>query len=103
MRIHLTRFIFPLSCMALSGFLAWTAINVIRGENRLTERKETFIKLVQELADEGEKRDALARRVNLMRSGKLDPDMLDERAREMLEFSHADEVIVLLDRETFQN
>ncbi|MGI9373787.1 MAG: FtsB family cell division protein [Hyphomicrobiales bacterium] len=98
MRVHVTQFIFPLSCMALAGFLAWTAMNGERGQKRLSERQETFVKLVQSLADEAESRDALARRVNLMRSGNLDPDMLDERARKMLEFSHKNDVIVLLNR-----
>ncbi len=43
----------------------------------------------------GDKRSYLENRVKLLNPGSLDPDMLEERARLMLNFGHADEVIIL--------
>lgn len=40
-------------------------------------------------------RERLQHRVNLMRPDALDPDMLDERARQTLGLIHPDEVILL--------
>ncbi len=98
MNFRFAKFLFPLGCLTAAGFFAWTAVHGERGLNRLEERRVKFVDLVETLSEEADRRDAFARRVALMRSGKLDPDMLDERAREMLEFSHPDDVIVFLNR-----
>ncbi|MGI9483069.1 MAG: FtsB family cell division protein [Hyphomicrobiales bacterium] len=98
MNFRFARFLFPLGCVTAAGFLAWTAVHGERGLNQLEQRRTTFVELVKTLSDEADTRDAFARRVALMRSGNLDPDMLDERAREMLEFSHPDDVIIFLSR-----
>ena len=75
MRVHITQFIFPLCCMALAAFLAWTAMNGERGQKRLSERQETFVKLVQTLADEAESRDALASSLErTLAAVGIDPD-----------------------------
>jgi cell division protein FtsB len=95
-RQSLFRLAFLLCCIGAASWLAWTAEHGERGRERLVERQAQFKRLVEILDDEARKRDSLARRVNLMRSGKLDPDMLDERSRKMLEFSHPDDVVVLL-------
>jgi len=42
-----------------------------------------------------DKRQYLESRVRLLHPASLDPDMLDERARLMLNFGHADELIIL--------
>jgi len=40
-------------------------------------------------------RDALDRRSRLLRPERLDPDMLEERARAMADLGHEDEIVVL--------
>jgi cell division protein FtsB len=37
----------------------------------------------------------LERRVALLRPDNLDPDMLEERARTMLDFVHPDEIVIM--------
>ena len=98
MNFRFAKILFPLSCLTAAGFFAWTTMHGERGLNQLEERRSKFVELVETLSDEADRRDAFARRVALMRSENLDPDMLDERAREMLEFSHPDDVIVFLNR-----
>ena len=51
------------------------------------------------LADLDEKKEALENRVHLLRSGSLDLDLLDERARHVLNVGHDDEIIILPDAE----
>jgi cell division protein FtsB len=41
---------------------------------------------------------ALAQRVRLLYPESLDPDMLEERARVMLNYGYADDIVVMLDR-----
>jgi len=43
-------------------------------------------------------RDAIKRRVSLLEPGSLDPDMLEERARLMLNYGHVDDIVILEDR-----
>ena len=40
-------------------------------------------------------REALEHRTQLMRPGSLDPDLLDEKARELLSYSRPNEIVVL--------
>jgi cell division protein FtsB len=51
------------------------------------------------LADLDEKKEALENRVHLLRSGSLDLDLLDERARHVLNVGHDDEIIIFPDAE----
>jgi cell division protein FtsB len=47
-----------------------------------------------------EQRARLERRVKLLRPDTLDPDLLEERARAVLNFAHARDVVVLTQDET---
>jgi cell division protein FtsB len=69
----------------------------IEGERGLT----AYVRLVERLADARAQleevqveRQALERRVKLLRTDNLDPDMLDERARTILNYSRPDEIII---------
>jgi len=48
-------------------------------------------------ANNSKARKALAQRVSLLYPENLDPDMLEERARVMLNYGYADDIIVMLD------
>jgi cell division protein FtsB len=43
-------------------------------------------------------RELIERRVALLRPEGIEPDMLDERVRVMLNFAHKDEVVIMLQR-----
>jgi cell division protein FtsB len=68
------------------GLLAWWSLNK---EVRVAE--STLDRLQAE-------RDRLNRRAQLLRPDRLDPDMLEERARIMLDMGRDDEVVVLHSR-----
>ena len=68
------------------GLVAWL---VLKQEIRAAEARETA--LAGEVA-------ILERRVVLLSPDSLDADMIDERARIMLNYAHADELVILLGR-----
>jgi len=51
-----------------------------------------------ELSDLAAERQTLEHRVSLLSSTALDPDMLEERARIMLNVAHPNDVVILLDK-----
>lgn len=65
------------------GLLAWWQLN-------------RDIKVAEAtLSDLQQQKDVLERRDRLLRPDRLDPDMLEERARIMLDMGHDDEAVVL--------
>jgi cell division protein FtsB len=64
------------------GVLAW-----LRMQHRIEEAEIQLAKVTTE-------RQALEHRVLLLRPDHLDPDMLEERARAMLNMGRADEVVI---------
>ena len=66
------------------GLIAWWRLN-----REIHTAETTLIQLQAE-------REGLELRTRLLRPKKLDPDMLDERARAMLGLGRSDEVIILL-------
>lgn len=67
------------------GIIAWMLLNQQIREAQATERS---------LAGE---REILERRVALLSPSSLDPDLLDERARVMLNLAHSDDVVIMRD------
>lgn len=85
--------------VCLVVYFAYHAVQGERGLNawwRLTQK----IALAQGTLDalNGE-RGALEARVALLRPDSLDPDMLEERARALLNFGRPDEITILLPKE----
>ncbi len=64
------------------GVLAWRQLDLLitEAEGRLNELET--------------RRDALERRVHMLRPDSLDADMVEEQGRRMLNFSHPDDVIL---------
>lgn len=65
------------------GLIAWWKI-----KQRVTAAKEALVLSENE-------REKLEKRVRLLNPGSLDPDMLEERARVMLNYGHADDLVIL--------
>lgn len=91
------RFLLP---AVTAVFLAYFAYHAFHGEYGIVgrQRLETQMnQLTAQLARLKAERAALENRVMLMRSGHLDQDMVDERAREQLNMVNPNEVVILID------
>ncbi len=94
-RYHLNKLFFPLFCFLLllyfiyhllsgdHGWLSWRTL-----EKELDSEHKTLEFLEKE-------KQSLENKVNLLRSDHIDPDMLDERIRTMLNNAQEDEIIVI--------
>ena len=65
------------------GALAWRHLDVL-----INEAEGSLATLESE-------RGALERRVRMLRPDSLDPDMVEEQGRRMLNFSHPDDVVLI--------
>ena len=91
----LRRACFPLICLGLLGYFTY---HLMVGDHGLDARSrlQSQVKSVEgELKGLQAVRERLDRDVALMRAGKLDPDMLDERARIILNFSHPNDIVIM--------
>jgi cell division protein FtsB len=98
-RTRLRAVLTALSLYVLAGLLtayfgmhAYTGDRGLKAKEDIEREKAT---LTQELAELREQRMEWSRRVALLRSGSLDPDMLDERARAMLHYVHERDLVLL--------
>jgi cell division protein FtsB len=79
------------------GYFAYHAVHGERGliaYGALTQRIEEAEALLERSRNA---RRALAHRVSLLHPESLDPDMLDERARAMLNYGYPEDIVILLD------
>ena len=94
------RFFVPLAlyCAAASvtGFFCYSAYHGSRGIVAKREYKLKIAQLRQDLAALQVERTDWERRISLMRPDSLDLDILEERARLILNSAHKNDVILLL-------
>ena len=78
-------------------FVAYFGFHVVHGSFGL-RAKDTFevekARLELALKTEREQREALERRIALLRDGSIERDMLDEKARSYLNMSRTDEIVI---------
>lgn len=82
--------------------VGYFAYHAVQGERGLLAYLHVQQELQQAKAVQGELQDQraeLEHRVDLLRPDHLDPDMLEERARKVLNYTRDDEVVVLLDQD----
>jgi cell division protein FtsB len=87
--------LFPLLACGVGGYFAY---NLQIGDHGLKSRADLEKRqavLAGELAGLKEVRERLERDVALLRPESLDPDMLDERARAILNLAHPDDLVML--------
>ena len=77
--------------------VGYFGVNAYTGKYGLNARQELdqeIIALTSELARLKKERAEGEQRVSLLRSSGIDPDMLDERARALLNYARKDDIIV---------
>jgi cell division protein FtsB len=89
------RFVGPLVLVALVFYFTFHALNGDRGIFAMLKEQRKLEVLQQQLADVSAQRQVLERRVRLLSSASLDPDMLDEQARRELGYTAPGEAIIL--------
>ncbi len=81
--------------------IGYFGINAFTGNRGLTAKQDIerqIAELTVEIGRLKAERSVWARRVSLLRSDRIDPDMLDERARVLLNYAHPNDVIMFVAR-----
>jgi cell division protein FtsB len=84
-----------LACLAVAYF-GYHAVQGGRGLMAYARSSQDVVRAEQVLKLTEAERERLERRVRLLHPEHLDPDMLDERAREALGVLHPDEAVMFL-------
>ncbi len=79
----------------LVGYFGYQAFNGNRGLKANQDLQAQIAELSSELGRLRIEKGEWTRRVNLLRSASLDPDMLDERARAMLDYVHPRDLVLV--------
>ncbi len=86
----------PVLGISAMGYVAFHAVQGDRGLIAWLKINQQVAAAGAEAAETAAARAALERRVGLLNPASLDPDMLDERARLMLNYGLADEIVIPL-------
>jgi cell division protein FtsB len=86
----------PALAVCVSGYFGYHVFHGERGMTAWVDLQKTVETLNKDYEAVKAEREALERRVSLLKPGSLDPDMLDERARRMLNYGGEREVVILL-------
>lgn len=84
----------PALLLLLTGYFCWQSTQGDRGLQTFAQRQEQLTWAHQEQAAVFAERDAWERRVTNLRPQHLDPDTLDERVRQMLNYADPSDVVV---------
>jgi cell division protein FtsB len=79
-----------------AGMIGYFGVNAYSGKYGLNARQELdqeIIALTSELARLKQERTQGEQRISLMRSDRVDPDMLDERARYQLDYANPHDLV----------
>lgn len=91
--------------VALLGFQGYLAFSAIGGQFGIENRAQILLDIDQLKARSSALQaeiEAYQHRATLMDARRLDPDIVTERARSMLNMAHADDVIIMVDSRTGQ-
>jgi len=91
--------------MTLLGFQGYLGYSAISGQFGIENREDILadIEILQDRSAALQAEiDAYRHRVSLMNPRHLDPDIITERARAMLNMAHADDILVMVNPETGQ-
>ncbi|MBI3453995.1 MAG: septum formation initiator family protein [Rhodospirillales bacterium] len=77
------------------GYFVYHSIEGDRGLMAYVRLSGEIAQAQAQLDELAAERGAMERRVSLLRSDRLDPDMLEERARRVLNFARTDEIVIV--------
>ena len=98
LRRHGRQITISLLAVGVIGYFAYHAVEGERGLRAYFAVKHETVLARAELAALRAEQSILERRVSLLRPESLDLDMLEERARAVLNLGHPDELVILLPR-----
>ncbi|MEM7618863.1 MAG: septum formation initiator family protein [Pseudomonadota bacterium] len=81
--------------ICLAGYFIFHAIEGAYGLRARVILKQKLSALEVEFKALSVRRKKLEHKISLMQSEKLDPDMLDEQARRLLNMAHPDDIVIL--------
>jgi len=98
LRYHLTRLWFPVGAILVLFYFLYHLVEGDHGWRawQVLQRQLTMAEEV--LEDRQEQKEILEHRVGLLKADHLDPDLLEERVRAMLNHASPQEIIVLYDQ-----
>ena len=95
MRARARYVIGPVLGVCAVGYFAFHVVHGDRGMIAWWDIKQRVVAAKQTLAVARAERETLEHRVRLLHPASLDSDMLEERARLMLNYGYADDIIIL--------
>jgi cell division protein FtsB len=84
----------PVIAFTVMAYFIFHSVEGERGLLTYWSMQDRVTEIGQVLDDTTEQRKSLERKVISLRANHLDPDLLDERARAMLNAAHPDDVII---------
>jgi cell division protein FtsB len=87
----------PTVFLAVTGYFAWNAVQGPHGLKSFAVQQAVLKQAQAELATAEADRDAWQRRVRALEGDHLDRDMLDERARALLNLANPSDIVVQYD------
>ena len=84
----------PVLGLCAIGYFAYHGVHGDRGLIAWWKVKQRVVAAKEALVLSENEREKLERRVRLLNPGSLDPDMLEERARVMLNYGHTDDLVI---------
>ncbi len=94
-RLRARNVIGPVIGICVVAYFAFHAIHGDRGLIAMMQLDKKVEQARQSLAESVSRRQAFEHRVNLLRTENIDPDMLEERARLMLNYGFEDEIVIM--------
>jgi cell division protein FtsB len=99
-RPRIRAFLTALGLYAVAAlFIGYFGVNAYTGKNGINARQELdqqISDLASEVARVKAERERWERRVGLLKADRIDPDMLDERARQLLNYLDPHEVTIVV-------
>jgi cell division protein FtsB len=84
----------PIIFATVFGYFGYHLVNGERGLLAMVNLQREVLVAEQNLAEAETTRKIWERRVSALRNQSLDPDMLDERARVLLNFSRKEDIVI---------
>src|SRR3954465_11295620 len=95
---RLAQVAWPMLGACLAGYFVYHAVQGDRGILAWMQVNQQIKVAEAQLTKSDDEREAMEQRVALLSNSSLDLDMLEERARIMLNFSHPDDLVIFLNQ-----